>query len=605
MASSNNSVNLNNLSVIDLDYDNLKTSLKNFLKDQSQFKDYDYDGPNMATLLRLLSYNTYINAFYTNMAVAEGHLDSAQLRSSVISHAKDLNYLPRSIRSSEAKIRAEFEATGASQPYTIQKGSLFSAVVKNTSYVFSTPETIVVSSTNNTFSFETNLYEGFFVKDSYVFKTAEERFKISNKNVDTRSITVTVYEDGAEIGDTYVLKTTLLDVNNKSKVFFLQATEDGYYEVLFGDNVLGRRPKVNSTIVIDYRISSGPEADGAKLFSMDFDPTSDELNSTPVVTTLESSKNGQVEEPIESIRYYAPRHFQVQERTVIAGDYSTALKTAFPEINVVASYGGEEANPPRMSKVFVSVDLSNVDGLPDSKVDEYTRFLKGRSPYGIDPIFIEPDYLYLFIDSTIRYDVNITTASPQRIKTLVTNAITDYNDVNLNDFESTFRDSAFCRTIDFADVSIISNITDVKMYKKLNVSLGENTDYIVNFNIPIRDTLPNASSSHIVGREIAFTSDAFVFNGQTVTLEDNGNGILRIIKQEGNRHIEVTKIGTINYSTGEIKLNNLRIDSFNGPALRLYAYPKDKDITSNKNTILSIEASGIDIDVEEITKSNN
>lgn len=337
MASSNTEVNLNSLDVVDLDYHSLLTSFKNFLRGQSQFKDYDYDGPNIATLMRLMAFNTYKNGFYLNVALSEAHLDSAQLRSSILSHAKDLNYLPRSIRSARARISASFEATGQNQPYTIQKGSTFSAVVKNTSYVFSLPETIVVASANNSFAFETDIYEGFFVKDSYVLKGIDnERFRVSNKNVDTRSLTVTVYEDGNSVGDVYVYKQTLLDVTSTSKVFFLQTADDGYYEVLFGDNIIGKRPRTNSTVVLDYRITNGPAADGAKRFGMDFDPTGfDELNSTPLIETVESSRNGQDQETNESVRYFAPRNFQVQERTVVDNDYAVALKSAFPEINVV------------------------------------------------------------------------------------------------------------------------------------------------------------------------------------------------------------------------------------------------------------------------------
>jgi len=602
MASSNNQVNLNNLDVVDLDYNSIKASLKNFLRNQSQFKDYDFDGANMQTLLRLLSFNTHKLAFITNMALNEAHLDSAQLRSSILSHAKDLNYNPRSIRSSRARISASFEATSENQPYTIDKGSTFSAVVKNTSYAFSLPETLVVASANNTFELTTDIYEGFFVKDSYLVTGVDnERFKISNKNVDTRSIVVTVYEDGNAIGDTYVYKQTLLDVNAQSKVYFLQTAEDGYYEILFGDNIIGRLPKNNATLVIDYRISAGPAADGASQFAMDFDPTGrDELLSTPIVETIEPSRNGQEAESNESVRYYAPRSFQVQERTVVDHDYSVALKAAFPEVNVVHAYGGEEANPPRMGKVFVSVDLTNVDGLPDSKISEYTRFLRRRSPFGIDPLFIEPDYLFVYVRSLVRYDVNITTNSPERIRTLVTNAITAYNDVNLNDFQTVYRDSQMCRTVDFSDTSIVSSITDSRMYKKLDVIREKASNYVIDYGVPIRDTLPEVIGTHKINREHAFRSDTFTHNGTAVHLEDVGDGNVRMTKRQNNIDIEIGKVGTIDYASGIVNLNNLNIQSFSGPALRLFAYPKDKDIKATKNQILGIESSGIEIDVEEI-----
>lgn len=603
MASSNNEVNLSNLDVVDLDYNSIKVSLKNFLKGQSQFKDYNFDGPNMATLIRLLAYNSYLNAFYTNMALNEGHLDSAQLRASILSHAKDLNYLPRSSRSSQARISCSFEATGASGPYTLEKGSTFSAVVKNTSYVFSLPETLTVASSNNTFSFESDIYEGFFVQDSYILEgTDNERFRVTNKNVDTSSITVTVFENGSTIGNIYNYKQTLLDVDALSKVYFLQSVDDGFYEVLFGDNVLGVRPAIGSTIVIDYRLSNGPVADGATAFGIDFDPTgSDELITTPVVETLQSSTNGADAETDESVRYYAPRAFQVQERTVVDSDYAIALKTEFPEINVVYAYGGEEANPPRMGKVFISVDISNVDGLPSSKVREYTTFLRERSPFGIDPIFIEPEELYVYLRSKVRYDVTVTSNSPERIRTLVTNAITTYNETNLEDFNATFRDSAMTRAIDFADASIVSSINDVRMYKKLVPDYEVARNYIIDFDVPIiQFNSGSVGTSHSIGVEHAVTSDTFVYRGINVSLEDDGNGNMRLIQRRNNIDVEVARVGTVDYATGEINLTNLNIQSFSGTDLRIFAYPADKDITSSKNTILKIEQSGMQIEVEQL-----
>lgn len=609
MASSNTQINLSSLNLVDLDYYSIKTSLKNFLRQQNNFRDYDYEGPNMATLLRLLSYNTYINAFYTNMALSEAHLDSAQLRSSILSHAKDLNYLPRSVRSSRGRVKVDFEATSESQPYTIQKGSTFSSIVKNTNYTFSIPETLTVASANNTFSFETDVYEGFFVKDSFVFTGIDnERFRISNKNVDLRSLAVTVYEDGDTIGEVYVYQRTLLDITSKSQVFFLQSAHDGYYEVLFGDDILGKSPKIGATIVLDYRIAAGPASDGASLFALDFDPTgiAQELNDTPLVTTVETAKNGQDEENDESIRYYAPRSFQVQERTVVDNDYSVALRAAYPEINVIHVYGGEEANPPRWGKVFVVVDLTNVDGLPENKKLEYASFLRKRSPFGIDPIFVEPEYLYVDINALVRFNVNITTNSPERIKTLVQNAIISYRDVNLDDFAVTYRDSEIYRTIDYADASIVSSIADVRMYKKLDVTLETAQNYIVDFGTAIKDTIPVSARIHAFNRDHAITSDSFTYNGETVHLEDTGApdpgtiGQLRIIQRQNDVDREITRVGTVDYSTGLININNLNIQNFEGASFKIFAYPKDKDITATKNTILSIEASAINIKTEEL-----
>lgn len=603
MALSNGNPQDTSINLVDLDFHELKNSFKNYLRSQPQFKDYDFDGSNINVLLDLLSYNTHKNIFFLNMAISEGFLDSAQLRNSILSKAKELNYLPRSVRSASAKVRVTFDATGESQPYIIQKGSMFSTLIKNQSYTFSMPETITVSSANNTFQFETEIFEGVYQKDAYIYldNIENQRFKISAKNVDTRSLTVTVYEDNSEVGDIYKHATTLLDLNYNSKVYFLQTSETGHYEVLFGDGVLGRKPKINSTIVLDYRVSSGEAGNGARSFSVDFDPTGEnELLTTPELEVLEPGRNGAEEETTESIRYYAPRHFQVQERAVTTDDYEISLKTEFPEINAVTVFGGEEMDPPRYGKVFVSVDIANVDGLPESKKTEYYRFLKRRSPLSIDPIFIEPEFTYLRVDSLVRYNINITTISAQRIKTLVTDAIMSYNELYLNDFNVSLRYSPFTCEIDQADTSIVSNITDVILYKKLQPRLGMQQSFELDFGMALKQNLPSSDTKHLIGFEHTITSTPFRFNGENCVLEDTGDGVVRIYKNSGAFNVKVKDIGTIDYETGVVRLNNLVIDSYDGASFKIYVRPEDKDINITKNTIMMIEPDEIHIDVEAI-----
>jgi len=324
-----NNTNLSaSLNLTQLDFFGLKNSFKNYLRGQAQFKDYDFDGSAFNVLIEELAYNTYKNAFMSNMLMSEGFIDSAQLRTSLFSHSKELNYLPRSKRSARATVAVTFEASGVSQPYTIPKGAQFSTLIKSESYTFTMPETLSVASANTTFAFTTDIFEGVFVSDSFVFLgSPNQRFKLTNKNVDTSSVAVTVYEDGSQIGNIFKVATTLLDLTEFSKVFFLQTSETGNYEIYFGDDVLGRKPKLNSTVVVEYRVSSGTKGNGARVFSVDFDPTSsNELLATPKITTIEASKSAAEEEDNESIRYYAPRAFQVQERAVTTTDYEIALK---------------------------------------------------------------------------------------------------------------------------------------------------------------------------------------------------------------------------------------------------------------------------------------
>jgi hypothetical protein len=595
---SNNSLN-SSLNLTSLDFFGLKSSFANYLRGQEQFKDYDFEGSALSVLLDELAYNTYKNAFLTNMLFSEAFIDSSQLRSSIFSHAKELNYLPRSTRSAVATVNVSFTATGTSQPYTIEKGSQFSTLIKSTAYTFSIPETLIVASANSTFSFQTDIYEGVYLKDSYIFtSTSNPRFKITNENVDTTSVSVAVYEDGDQVGQVYTLTNTLLDLTDQSKIFFIQTNEIGGYEIYFGDNVLGRQPKLNSTIVIDYRVSAGSAGNGAKIFSVDFDPTgTNEVTSTPIATTIEYAKNGNEAETNDSIKYYAPRSFQVQERTVTTNDYEVALKQQFPEIDSVAVYGGETVDPPQFGRVFVAISITGVDGLPDSKKTEYYNFLKARSPLSITPVLVSPVYTYLKITSLVRYNLNVTTNSSNRISTLATGAIVDYNTANLNDFNVTLRLSQLANKIDNADLSIVSNITDVACYKRTTPVRGIAQNIIVNFNLPIDNTLPLEGDSFLSAKRKSVYSDTFKYAGSTCILEDDGNGIMRILKFNGSDLVKVLNIGTVDYTTGTITLTNFAPDDYDGTYFNIFMIPADRDVQATQNNILTIDPSAIAITV--------
>jgi hypothetical protein len=593
----NSSINL-----VGLDFDVIKNDFKSYLKSQDQFRDYDFDGSNMSVLLDILAYNTYKNAFYLNMAISESFLDSSQLEASVLSHAKELNYLPRSSRSSRCKVRVDFQASGDTQPYIIEKGSSFTGIIKNESFVFTIPETLTVSSTNTSFSYETFLYEGIYLKDAYIVDSniPDQRFIITNKNVDTNSLVVTVYEDGSDVGENYTNSSTLLGLNALSKIYFLQASDLGNYEVIFGDNILGKKPKNNSRIILDYRISNGERADGVKELSINFDPTNGDVLETPEITVLENAIGGMKKESLDSIKYYAPRHFQVQERAITTSDYEIILKTQFPEINTLAVYGGEEVDPPRYGKVFIAIDVSNVDGIPENKRDEYYSFIKARSPLSIDPIIIEPIFTYLSVNSKVRYNINISKSTPDRLKSLVTQSILDYNELYLDDFNSTLRSSKLNYTIDSTDSSIVSNITEIQIYKKIIPLLGVSQNIDINLNVPLTDDLPELSDNHPLLDRHTISSSSFKYNNTDVTLEDNGSGIIRIVQTIGDLHKKLRDVGTVNYKTGFIQLTNFNVDSYQGTALKIYAKPKDNDISVSKNTILTIEPSEIVIDIEAV-----
>jgi hypothetical protein len=587
------------LSLVNLDVLSLEADYKAFMRGQTAYRDYDYDGSNMAAFIRVLGYNTFKNAFYLNMTLSEGFLDTAQTRASLISHAKELNYTPRSALSAVANVQISFQ--GKSPTYVIPKGSTFSSVVRNQSQVFSIPNTLLLTSSNGYFNTTTPIYEGPFVADSYVINYSDDtqRILLTNPNVDTSSLTVVVYENGAVDGVPYTRATTLLDIDETDKVYFLQLAETNQYEVIFGDDVIGYRPGDGATVVLDYRITRGINGNGAKSFTPDFAIGNDVSNVSIVAVSV--AADGAPAESDDSIRYYAPRHFQVQERAVTSSDYEVLLRTQFPEIAAVSVFGGEELNPPRYGKVVVAVDINNVDGIPTSKRDEYYSFLKARCGLTITPIFVEPQYTYLSIKTAVLYNVNVTTVTPENLGSLVLQSILSYASAKLNDFEATMRYSRLVEAIDATDPSMVGNQTRVRVYKKLVAPKGQAiSGMTVNFKMPLFTGYSESGTTFPTTDIRTVTSQPFNSMGATVFLTDDGSGILWLAQSQGSQVQLMQKVGTVNYDTGTCLITNVQVDGYDGSTLKLYAMTASQDVQSGSDTILSVEAAEVQVSVTPV-----
>lgn len=613
-----------------LDFDSYKDSLKTFLKSQDRFKDYDFDGSNLSVLLDVLSYNTYQNAFYLNMISNEMFLDSAKLRDSVVSHAKELNYLPRSFRSSSAVIQLVITSSDASKrSIVIPKGTSFTSRVDDFTYNFSTTENYVITNrtpSGSNFVYESEairIYEGNYLSDTYTVNYDRPLvYKISNKRVDLESLLVTVFEDNGTTVQTYKRATSLFGHDGNSKVFFLQPGLGDAYEVVFGDGVVGRKPKNNSAVIIEYRVCTGELPNGAFKFI-----NTARIDNEPnvVIETITAAADGAVAEDLNSIKYNAPRAFTTQERAVTSEDYENLLKANFPEINAVVAYGGEDANPPQYGRIFLSIDLDEVDGLPKIKEAEYKKFLRSRSSVAIEPLFVSPDYTYLYVNTNIKYNINLTGLNPEDIRTNVIDSILTHASVNLNNFGRTLRYSRFIRDVDAAENSIISNETQIELVKYLTpvlsttvtstptstsgslvslatsgvVSSGQNVT--IDFKNPLRNDVPGKGAEHLIGDIHVVSSSTFTYNGlPNCRLEDNGDGIMRIINTSGTQHRTILDIGTVDYDTGIVRINNFNITNYTGTSLKIYAKPRTLDITSSQNVILNILENDVDVTIEQI-----
>jgi len=613
-----------------LDFDSYKDSLKTFLKSQDRFKDYDFDGSNLSVLLDVLSYNTYQNAFYLNMISNEMFLDSAKLRDSVISHAKELNYLPRSFRSSSAVIQLVITSTDAAKrSIVIPKGTSFTSRVDDFTYNFSTTENYVITNrtpSGSNFVYESEpirIYEGSYLSDTYTVNYSNPLvYKISNKRVDLESVLVTVFEDNGTSVQTYKRATSLFGHDENAKVFFLQPGIGDTYEVVFGDGVVGRKPKNNSACIIEYRSCNGELPNGAFRF---INTARIDNETNVVIETITASADGAVAEDLSSIKYNAPRAFTTQERAVTSEDYENLLKANFPEINAVVAYGGEDASPPQYGRIFLSIDLDEVDGLPKIKEAEYKRFLRSRSSVAIEPIFVSPDYTYLYVNTNIKYNINLTGLNPEDIRTLVIDSILNHASINLNNFGRTLRYSKFIRDVDTAETSIISNETKIELVKYLTpvlsttvtgsatttsgslvslatsgvVSSGQNVT--IDFKNALQNDIPGKGSEYLTGDIHVVSSSTFTYNGlPNCRLEDDGDGIMRIVNTSGTNNRTILSVGTVDYDTGVIRINNFNITNYTGTSLKIYAKPRTLDITSTQNVILNILENDVDVSIEQI-----
>ena len=586
-----------NISITELDFFAAKDALKNYLKGQTQFRDYDFDGSNMNVLLDVMSYNTYMNNFYTNMAYSEMFLDTAQTRQSAISHAKELNYLPRSCISSAARVQIDISPNDAPSFIIIPKGTKFTGRTGNTAYTFSTDRSYTVTQVDGLYCVSNiSIYEGKLVTEYYTATSGTtQRFILNNTDVDTSSISVAVRASAAAgaVSTEFTRKDSIFGVISTDPVFYIQPTDSDSYEITFGKDVFGKQPVVNNVIEVSYRISSKTAPNGIRTF------TSENIAGYPVtITTIAKSDGGTDRESIESIRFFAPKSIQIQDRAVTESDYEIILKNQFPEIQAISVYGGEELTPPRYGRVVVAVDVQNAEGVSENNKNAYYTYLKERCPIGIEPIVISPEFMFLNVDAKVYYNTKTTTASESDIRVAAKAAIVAYSTNNLSDFRKTFRFSKLGYDIDKSNANILSNDTEVLAIIPINPVLNTATSYTLNFkNILITDHLLTNNES-LTDHKPAIKSSQFTYNGKTAFIQDNGAGVLQILRTTSTGFVYLNRnIGSVNYVTGQIIITNLSVSAFIGAEIKIYGRTASKDIAAPKDRIITIREQDINITV--------
>lgn len=582
------------LTVSSLDFSGIKSDFITYLQGQSQYKDFNFEGSNLNALLDVMSYNTWLNSFFVNMAISEMFLDTSQTLDSAVSHAKELNYLPRSYKSAEALVNISIAPTADSfgnypTQIILPKGTGFITSIDNKVYNFCLASTLTITSNGTYSAVNVPIFEGSYVTESFlVTGDSTQKFVISNPTVDTDSITVSVKDSSTSSNTTdYIYASSLFGVGATSKVYFLQGSQNGKYELLFGDSVFGVSPVNGNIVNVTYRVSTGTGANGANAFK----PSSTYLGgySSYYITTVSPASGGDSAESLASIKFRAPRHYQTQERAVVAEDFKNILYEKYPEIRALHVYGGEELYPPQYGKVIIAVDLKNVNGLPESKKTQFTDYIKTKMLSSITPVFISADYTYVKSVIAVKYNVNESTALPSDISALVFNTLNTYNINNLDDFNVTVRYSQIAAAIDNTDPTITGSDTNLYLIKKINPILGVNNSFAISFQNPV-----DVSS---------ITSSAFVFgdNDTTCYLGDDGTGNLNIITNTNNSNIIVhSNVGIIDYTTGDISITNLNVSSYFGSGIKIYGTPTNKDFSSIGNTIIQLLTEDITCNVTAV-----
>jgi hypothetical protein len=578
--------------ITNLDFAETKEALKTFLKNQDRFKDFDYEGANMNALIDVLSYNTFYNNYYYNMMISEMFLDSATQRNSVLSHAKELNYMPTSRRSSSCTASISVTHLNLDSNYfSIPANTAFIGRCGNKTYNFLTNKAhnAVRSTTNNSLYSIANveLFEGRVINETLNIADTT----LTNAGIDTRSLTLTVN------GEEYTYRTDVFGVTSTDKVFYLQPENDGKYSIQFGQNKFGVQPTITDSIVVSYRVSSGASANGVT--SVTVGAFGGASSITAILDGM--SSGGSSEESIESIRTFAPKALQVQERAVTKRDYETLLRARFPNIQAISVYGGDEVSPPQFGKVIISVDVTGGEGAADFEINNFKRYLQDKTPLTIEPVFRSAKFMYVDLTVGTVYDGNLTSKSSAQIQSEVNAGVLDYQDNNLNDFNKTFRQSRLSAYLDGIDGSIVSSDIVAKPIIQYIPKLNFPSSPSFSFESELVQPYAFDSSLGFTSYKPAIESTKFTVEGTLVSAKDDGNGNIMLVTENADTTtVFKPTVGTVNYKTGDVRLSNLTITSFENTAIKFIANTVNKDIRPPKDRILIIRGEDVTVNVNPL-----
>jgi hypothetical protein len=589
--------------IVELDFEGIKEQLKTFLQGQTQFKDYNFDGSNLSVLLDVLAYNTFQNNFYTNMAINEMFLDSAQIKNSVVSHAKELNYLPRSRKSARAIVQLTItDVTETNSTIVIPKYSEFTTRYQGDTFSFVTNKTYIARKTGKDGTFTTDNIEIFegqmlatFEREGYfIDDDGKLRIAITNDTVDTDSIGVFIDSEQTDDQNQFTYASGIFGIKPEDKVFYVEPYFDDKYSIYFGRNVFGVQPTEVEDVRVLYRITSGAEANGAVKFDATF------ISGASIsVATITKAYGGAEREDLASIRYFAPKSIQIQERAITTSDYEILLKQAFPEISAVSAYSGDQLDPPQFGKVAIAVYLRDNTQLISTTVsNEYLQFLSDRSPLSVEPIFVSTDFVYSDLDIKIYYTTKLTEKSVDEIEALARAAIQSYSDDNLEQFNKSLRLSKLSSIIDNLDQSIQSNNIEAYPVIEYSPPLNVKVNPTFKFEAELTKPYPFKESNGFSDYKPAIKSGVFDVDGVCVFLQDDGMGNIQIVTDDAtNPQVINPAAGTVDYVTGTVRLVKLTVEDFPNSAIKIIARTVKNDIKSPQGRVFILRDDDVKINV--------
>jgi len=593
-------INSSNINITDLDFDDVSTSLKEYLKGQSTLKDYDFEGSNLSILVDLLAYSAHTSAFNANMVASEMFLDTAQIRKNVVSRAKELGYTPSSRTASKASFDLTVNSPSVSgqtpNSLTITRGHEFSTVYDGTSFTFICLDNKTIIPVNGVFTFKAlDVYQGRLTTDVYRYSSevSNQRFAMLNSNIDTSKIKINITSNN--VVSAWTKAGDLTSVKSNSTVYYLQENDEGLFEVYFGDGIIGAQPKDGDQITISYLVTDTVHANGANLFSM---LTSINGNSDVRFDNTGSASAGKDIETTDQIKFSASKFYTSQNRLVTVQDYKAKLQELYPGADSIAVWGGEDNTPPQYGKVYVALKPSQYsNNLTTSEKSSLKKELSRLSILTVRAEIIDAQILQILVSSSFKYDSTKTSQTQSALETLVRAAIISYDNQELSGFDTLFRHSKLTAKIDGTETSILSNITNIKLRKNHRATTDGTASTI---SLDFGNALYNPHSGHNSSGGGVITSTGFFISGDTNNyfFDDDGKGSIRRYYLDGaTRVYSDNGAGTVIYSTGAISINTLTYSSTSNSdtSIDFTTVPSSNDVISTKSQLLDITANEISV----------